>query len=181
MKLTLVTGNPNKAKETQGYTSIELDHQAVDLPEIQSLDVYEIVLAKAQAAFDQLQKPVIVEDTGLVFPFMGRLPGTFIKFFLSELKPEGMCRLADADPERRAVASVTYGVHDGTEVHIFTGIMSGMISQEPAGENGFGWDSIFIPDGADKTWASMTTEEQAPLSIRRQALAKIETWLAART
>lgn len=185
MTLTLITGNPNKARETRHYTSLHLEHQAVELPEIQSLDVYEIVRLKAQAAYEQLQKPVLVEDTSVIFPHLGRLPGPFIKWFLEELKPEGLCRLLDADPERRALASVNYGLHDGKEIHIFSGSISGTVSQHPSDKEGFGkafgWDVIFIPDGYSEPWSGFSEEDKLKTSIRRQALLKIEAWMAANT
>jgi inosine triphosphate pyrophosphatase len=177
MTLTFITGNPNKLKQTQKYAPFVTQSQALDLPEIQSLDPVEVATVKAEAAFALVQKPILIEDTSVVIECLGRLPGPFIKWFLEELEPVGLCRLADADPKRRAHAMVTYAVHDGQEVHIFTGSSTGTISQEPIGSNGFGWDAVFIPEGCATTQANMQDDERERVSIRRQALEKVGEWL----
>lgn len=178
MTITLITGNLKKLQELQRFTSLEIDHAKIDLPEIQSLDPAEVVRVKAEAAYAALGRPVLVDDTSVVFPSLGRLPGPFIKWFLDELQPEGLCRLVDSDPERKAIATVTYGLHDGQNVTQFSGSLRGTVSQHPEGENGFGWDSIFIPEGRTKTRASMTPEEQAGVSIRQELLQELEAWVA---
>jgi XTP/dITP diphosphohydrolase len=55
--------------------------------------------------------------------------------------------------------------------------MRGEISQFPRGENGFGLDSIFVPEGYTKTWGEMTEEEQNQTSVRKLALKKLQEYL----
>ncbi len=184
VSLTLVTGNVGKVTQTRQYLSVPITHEALDLPEIQSLDAIEVVTAKAQSAFAALGKPVLVEDTTFTMPQYGRLPGTFIKFFLEDIGPEGLCRLADADPQRSAIGTVHYALAyknpdgENCEVKIFTGSITGTVSQAPAGNNGFGWDSVFIPAGESEPWATFSDEKKDTFSIRAQALQKLEAWLA---
>lgn len=173
--LTFVTSNPAKAREIQQYVrNVRFEIVALDLHEIQSLDLREVVEHKAYDAYKRLQKPVIAEDTSLVFHALGRLPGPLIKWFLKELRPEGLCQLLDAYSDRHATASVFFGVCDGEVVRVFEGNADGSIAPAPRGAENFGWDSVFIPRGAARTWGEMTLEEKWATSMRRQALEKLD-------
>jgi len=63
-------------------------HEKIDMDEIQSLDLDEVVEHKVRQAYEIAKKPILVEDTALEFPALGKLPGTFIKFFIQELGHE---------------------------------------------------------------------------------------------
>jgi len=63
--LVFVTSNLNKVREAEAVLGRALDHRAIDLSEIQSLDLAEVVRTKAAAAWRQIRRPVLVEDTGL--------------------------------------------------------------------------------------------------------------------
>lgn len=78
MKITLITGNLGKAEEVSRYIGFPVEHQQIDLEEIQSLDLEEIVKDKAVRAFEKIQSPVLVEDVSFVFHSLGGLPGPFI-------------------------------------------------------------------------------------------------------
>ena len=52
---------------------------------------------------------------------------------------------------------------------MFSGEVRGQIARAPRGDRGFGWDTIFIPDGETRTFAEMTPEEKDRLSMRRKA------------
>lgn len=175
VKLILVTGNPAKEAEIGWYTRhVQFETVSLDIPEIQSLDLREVVQQKAQEAYQQVRRPVIVEDTSLVFHALGRLPGPLIKWFLKELRPEGLCRLLDAYSDRHATASVFFGMCDGEVVRVFEGSADGSIAPAPRGAENFGWDSVFILRGAARTWGEMTLEEKWATSMRRQALEKLD-------
>ncbi len=175
--LTFITSNESKVAQVKQYLDIPLQHRAIDLPEIQSLDLHEVVTAKAKAAFEIIQTPVLVEDTSLEFLALGTLPGPFIRWFMAELGVNGLCRLLDAYDNRTARASVCFGLYDGNDIHFFESEVAGSIAKTPRGGNGFGWDPIFIPEGQDKTWAEMTSEEQLATAVRRPALQKLELFL----
>ena len=157
-QLTFITGNADKATWTQRYLKQPLSHHKLDLPEIQSLDAHEVVEYKVKEAYKILHQPVLVEDTSLVFNTLGKLPGTLIKWFISELGNEGLCKLINTD-DRTAVATVLFGYYDGNKVLFGEGNINGTITKSPRGTNGFGWDPIFIPDGQTKTHAELTPEE----------------------
>ncbi len=177
-ELTFITGNSAKAEQLGWHLGIEISHQSVDLTEIQSLDLQEVVEHKARRAFAIVHGPVLVEDTSLVFKTLGRLPGPLIKWFLQELDNDGLCKLLDGYENRSALATVLFGYYDGQTFQTFAGEMQGTIAQAPRGDRGFGWDPIFVPKGHTKTWGEMTKEEQLTTSMRRIALKKLERVLA---
>ena len=170
--LTFITGNLNKLKWTQRYIHLPLEHKKLDLVEIQSLDSKTVVEHKAKEAFAIVKKPVLVEDTSLIFNAWGNLPGTFVKYFIEELGNVGLCKLL-TDSDRSAIAKATYGVFDGNKLFIFEGAIQGSIATMPIGNEGFGWNPIFIPNGCEKTYAEMTDEETDQVSIRKIALEKM--------
>ena len=175
--LTFITSNPSKAEQLSYHLDFPITHKHIDLYEIQSLDLKEIVEQKAREAYQQVQSPVLIEDTSLIFNALGKLPGTLIKWFLCELGNEGLCKLLVSNTDRSAIAQVMFAVYDGTEMHFFDGSTEGTISDNPRGADGFGWDPIFIPKGYTKTWGEMDIEEQKNTSMRRIALKKLENFL----
>jgi len=69
-----VTGNPYKAEKLSEYLGIHLEHIKIDLDEIQSTSLHEIVEHKVKRAYEKTGKPVLVEDVGLEFEALGKLP-----------------------------------------------------------------------------------------------------------
>ena len=176
-KLTFITGNAAKAEQLGRHLNFPVTHQKVDLVEIQSLDLAEIVKHKAKEAFKIVGTPVLIEDTALVFTALDKLPGPLIKWFLTALDNKGLTRLLDGYKDRSARAEVLFGLYDGTTLRTFFGSAEGSIAKQPRGDRGFGWDPIFIPRGYDKTWGEMTPEVQKETSMRRIALKKLESEL----
>ncbi len=176
--LTFITGNASKAEQLAYHLNAPVAHRKVDLPEIQSLDLAEIVDQKARSAYEIVGSPVLVEDTALVFHALGRLPGPLVKWFLTELGNDGLTQLLNGYDNRAATARVLFGWFDGQELRTFTGEMAGRIAEQPRGEQGFGWDPIFIPAGYDRTWGEMSPQEQKATSMRRMALQQLEAMLS---
>lgn len=177
-KLTFITGNAEKAAQLRFHLDYPVTHQKLDLPEIQSLDLEEIATEKARAAYEEIEAPVLVEDTSLTFNALDKLPGPLIKWFLNTLGNDGLVKLLSGFEDKTARAEVCFALHDGSQTKIFKGEVGGQIASVPKGEKGFGWDPIFIPEGADKTWGEMSAEEQKQTSMRRIALAKLQKHLA---
>lgn len=168
--VTFITGNAKKAEFMSKFLGYPVDHRKIELDEIQSLDVLEVIEHKAKQAYDKVKTPVLVEDIGLYFNAMGRLPGVFIRWFLEEIGNEGMCHLLDAYDDRSAVAKVCTAYYNGLLLKIFTGEVNGHISDKPHGDDGFGWNCIFVPSGADKTYAEMDGEETEKFSLRTRTV-----------
>ena len=175
--VTFITSNPGKARLLGQYLDLPFVHKNIDLIEIQSLDLTEIIEHKAKEAYRYLHSPVLVEDASLRFLALGKLPGPLVKWFLSELGTHGLCKLLDQHEDRSALAEVQFGFYDGRSFQIFAGKREGSIAPAPRGTNGFGWDAIFIPNGSHKTWAEMTNEESKQTSMRSDALKRLEDYL----
>jgi non-canonical purine NTP pyrophosphatase (RdgB/HAM1 family) len=166
MNVTFITGNQGKADFLAKYLDLDIPHQEVDLDELQSLDLHEIVEHKIKQAYSIVKKPVLVEDVSLVIEAMGQLPGPFIKWFLESMGLEGICKLARNYENDNAVGRVCFAYYDGQVLEFFDGKAEGIVPEKPRGNNGFGWDSIFIPKGAGKTYAEMDDVEIEKYGIR---------------
>lgn len=160
MNVIYVTGNDHKAKYFSKMVGIEIAHQKADVDEIQSLDAEEIITKKAKQAYELLKKPVIIEDTFLVFDSMGRLPGTFVKWFIDEVGLEAMCNLAiGKNGSSGATAGAAIAYYDGKNMQVFKSSLRGTIAKTLRGESGFGWNRIFIPDGSNSTLGEMSDKD----------------------
>lgn len=157
-KVVFITGNQKKADYLSKYLGHQIDHVKLDLDEIQSLDLKEVVRHKMIQAYKKVKKPVLVEDVALEFSAFGQLPGTFIRWFLEEMQFEEICALLEGK-DRGAMARCIFGYFDGKKEYYFEGSLSGRIPEEPAGTGGYGWDPIFIPQGYDVTRAELSEED----------------------
>lgn len=81
---TFITGNQSKTDYLSRQLGVQLDHKKVDLDEIQSTDLHEIVEHKFRQAYEVCGTPVLVEDVSLVFNALGELPGPYIKWFVEK-------------------------------------------------------------------------------------------------
>ncbi|MBA2691025.1 MAG: RdgB/HAM1 family non-canonical purine NTP pyrophosphatase [Rubrobacter sp.] len=183
MRAIFVTSNENKRREAEGVLGVKLDAASPELPEIQSLDFAEVVRHKALAAYDALAldlppTPILVEDSGIVFGAWNGMPGALTKWFLESSGNEGLLKMLASFEDRSARAVCCVAVVDGAgEVEVFTGEVGGTISEEPRGEGGFGWDSIFVPEGSSRTYAEMGEEKNSD-SHRARAFRSAGKWLA---
>jgi non-canonical purine NTP pyrophosphatase (RdgB/HAM1 family) len=154
MNAVFVTGNSNKAKYFSELIGLKIDHMAANTDEIQSLELREVTEAKARSAYRQIKRPVIVEDVSLQINSFGRLPGTFIKWFIDEIGLEKICSMLNGE-DRQALARCGYGYFDGRGFHYFEGSLKGHIVTEPKGDSGFGWNAGFVPEGTELTLGEM--------------------------
>lgn len=164
------TTNANKLREVNEILGKNLEQLAIELYEPQGLDVVDVIRQKAEDAFRQTGKIVLVEDTALEFLAWNGLPGALIKWFLETVGNEGLLKMLQGYADRKAIARTAVGFFDGQKVHVFVGSIEGIISQDVCGTRGFGWDPIFIPSGHDKTFAEMTAKEKNSVSMRVLAL-----------
>jgi non-canonical purine NTP pyrophosphatase (RdgB/HAM1 family) len=101
----------------------------------------------------------------------GGLPGALIKWFLKAVGEPGICQMMNNFQERDAWAKTAIATYDGVdEPNFYTGIVYGKIADQPSGSGGFGWDQVFIPNGAVKTFGEMSGPEKDQYSMRRQAI-----------
>ena len=161
------------------HMGMDIAHQSLDLEEMQSTSLEEIVEHKVRQAFATLQSPVLVEDVALGFDGLNGLPGPFVKFFVNvEDGLEKMCRMCDGLNNRSATASCVFGYFDGKRLELFKGTLSGSIAVHPAGDSGFGWDKIFCPAGyGGRTRAELTPEEDEQTYTTIKPFAKVREFL----
>lgn len=174
--VTFITGNQKKADYLARYLDHPITHQKVELDEMQSLDLHTVVEHKVKQAYAAIQKPVLVEDVSLEFCALGRLPGTFIRFFMDEMPAARICQLLD-NLDRQAIARCMFGYYDGNELRFFEGRLDGTIAIEPAGQNGFGWDTIFIPEGYTVTRACLSEEDDQKTYVTLKPFAQVKAFL----
>ena len=175
--ITLVTGNAGKLAEWQRLFSAEfkLETAAIDLDEIQSLDLEAIVEDKAKRAYERLGEPVIVEDVSAGLVKLGGLPGPFVKFFEVQLGAGALLQLAGG-PGSPAIVICCVAFYDGKTTITARGEITGTVVAL-RGEQGFGFDKCFMPDGSNKTFGEMSFAEKDSFSHRARAVKALLTQL----
>ena len=174
--ITFITGNQKKADNLARLIGMSVEHIKLDLDEIQSLDLREVVEHKARQAYAKVQKPIIVEDVALEFEALGRLPGTFIKFFIEEMSLEDICRLLDGR-SRRATGRCGYGYCDADGFVYFESSLGWQIAEHPGGDNWFWWDPIFIPDGYDTVRSLLSPDNYDTVYLQIKPIRQVREFL----
>jgi XTP/dITP diphosphohydrolase len=178
--ICFVTGNKHKLKAAQDILKRKLNNKDVDVDEIQTVDVEEVVKEKAKLSYDIIKKTVMVEDTGFYLDAWNGFPGALIKWSLKKMGYKDLCKAMEPFKNRNVILKACICLYNGKDFKIFTGEVKGTIPMKPRGVSKFGeqsFDSIFVPDGYDKTFAEMTLEEKNPLSHRKFALEKMKSFL----
>lgn len=176
--LIFATGNKDKLREAGEILKIPLKGTSLEIEEVQSLDLVKVATLKAKEYYKLLKKPLFVEDGSLSFEALNGLPGTYINDVHKAIGNEGLVKLISGK-NRKAEAKVAIVYIDkNAKGHTFIGKIEGSISNKPKGENGFGWDAIFIPKGGTKTFAEMTLQEKNKYSMRKKALLSFSEWLS---
>lgn len=175
-KLYFATTNEGKLKEARKILKVEVEGTPLEIEEIQSTDIEKIAIDKAQKYFEELKKPIFVEDVGFEIQALKNLPGPYISTFLKTVGNEGILDMIKGKSDRVAVAKTAVVYIDESRYEVFVGEVKGMISEEVKGE-GFGFDPIFIPKGEKRTFGELSLEEKNKYSMRAIALKKMKKWL----
>lgn len=174
--IVVVTSNKNKVSEINEILGTKYKVSKIDVPEIQSLDINEVISHKAKSAFEKFKKPVLVEDISFETKVLNGLPGPFIKFFLETVGTKGIVKMIGrGQTNTTAIAAVA--IYDGKNLKIFKGQVEGTLSPKDKGSSGFGFDKIFIPKGYKRTYAQMSSELKNKISHRAKALKKLKKYL----
>ena len=196
--IMIATGNMGKAKEfgkmfaKAGY-QIKTMKDFPELPEVQETGqtFEENARLKAETIANILQCPVLADDSGLTVDALGGMPGIYSARFAGEQKSDAsnnaklLHELTDVADENRTAqfhCTLVFAAPQ-KESLVVEGIWNGRIARIPRGENGFGYDPLFIVDGLEKTSAELTPEEKNEISHRGQAMKKLDglwqAWLEA--
>jgi len=180
MKIYFVTGNINKIKEANIILKdldVEIEQIKIAYPEIQGT-LEEVAEFGAKWVYNILKKPVIVEDSGFFVEALNGFPGTYSRFVQETIGNEGILKLLEDKDNRNAYFKTVIGYCDENGVKLFKGIVKGRVSNEIRSKGyGFAYDSIFIPEGEEKTFAEMTTEEKSQISHRKRAFEEFKKFL----
>ena len=174
--LVVVSTNPGKIEEINAILGTNHKVSTIDVTEIQSLDLDQVITAKAKAAYAKIKKPVLVTDVSLEIEALGSLPGPFVKFFLKTLGEEGTVRLIKGKSTKTKVTDAV-GIYDGKILKIFKGSVYGHLVPKKRGKNGFGFDFVFVPNGYKKTYSQLSKSEKNKISHRALALKKLKKYL----
>ncbi|MBR6137056.1 MAG: non-canonical purine NTP pyrophosphatase [Bacilli bacterium] len=164
-KITYVTGNWAKIASAKQYLEplgYEIDNIKIETPEIQSDDVTEVAKYSAKWAANELNIPVIKNDTGFFIKHYNGFPGAYMKYMDETLKVDGLLKLMEGVEDRSAYLKETIAYCEpGGEPIVFEGKTEGTIAYESSGEYGWGIiDHVFIPKGENKTLGNFPDEER---------------------
>ena len=187
-QIVLASNNRHKLKEIQ---SVLNPIKVISLSELNfNKDIAETAstfegnaLLKCEAIFKEFGQPVIADDSGLCVPALNNEPGVYsaryagpkatdydnCKKLLNELSQH-------INREAYFVSVICYYINPYT-IHYFRGELTGSIGFEITGNQGFGYDPVFIPDNGSKTLAEFTQQEKNRISHRAKALAQFTDFL----
>lgn len=180
-KINLATKNLDKYEEMRNILdNYNLDLRVVDLKgmEIQAFSVLSVAEQSAKVIATKTKEPFIVEDSGIYINSLYGFPGPYSSFVYKTIGLGGIVRLIKNREDKTAEfhSAIVYG-EDGKIVKSFVGITEGLISTNLQGDQGFGYDPIFIPKGKKKTFAEMSLIEKNEISHRAKATRIFAEWL----
>ncbi len=191
MKLNFATNNNHKLKEVQEVLGdsfqIESLHELgihEDIPENQQT-LEGNALQKARFLYQRTGESCFADDTGLEVEALNGAPGVYSARYAGESKNslDNMALLLknmEGKQNRKArFRTVIALILDGKE-YLFEGIVNGVITEQPRGTAGFGYDPLFVPDGYATTFAEMDSESKNAISHRGLAVEKLAAFLLKR-
>ena len=185
MKKTIyfITSNKGKALEAKVKFSpfnIDIVQKNLGYPEIQADSLEDVALFGLRDVRKRFNGSFFLEDAGLFINSLDGFPGVYSAYVYHTIGYGGILKLlANFDENKRKAyfKSVIAYSEPNKKPLVFIGECSGKISIKSLGNNGFGFDPIFIPDGEEKTFAQMDTEEKNRFSHRGKSLEKLINFL----
>jgi XTP/dITP diphosphohydrolase len=188
MQLIFATNNRNKAEEIRvaipdSFSIITLEEAGIhiDIPEPHA-SFEENAREKVQTIHRITNGNCFGEDTGLEVAALNGEPGVKSARYAGEKRSDAaniaklLNRMSLVTERQARFRTVICLLFNDVEYY-FDGLCAGTIAKEPTGSMGFGYDSIFIPTGSDKTFAEMSLTEKNAFSHRRKAVDKLVTFL----
>lgn len=181
-EIIIASRNKGKLAEFEALFSTEnvrvLSISSFEVPEIEETGVTfrENSLIKAQFCAAKLGLPCLADDSGLCVDALEGKPGVFTAQYgepeklLAEMQPH-------ANRKAHFVCVLCLAWPNGRGPVFFEGRVDGEISVNLQGDSGFGYDPVFKPNGAQRTYAQMTKPEKAETSHRAQALEAMKAWV----
>jgi len=182
--IIFATNNQNKVEEVRAvlgsrFNIITLKEAGIDIDIPEPHDTLEAnATEKSKTIFEITKQNCFSEDTGLEVVALNGEPGVKSARYAGESRgfddniEKLLGKLASADDKTARFRTVISLILEGKE-YLFEGICTGKIIAERKGNNGFGYDPVFIPDGSDTTFAEMNMAEKNKFSHRKKAMEKL--------
>ena len=185
MKIILASNNPGKIKEFREILS-KFNIMVVSLKELgfdgdiveDGLTFEENAIIKAKTIYEKYRIPVISDDSGLCVDALGGAPGIYSARYggvETDLDRTNLVlKHMENETNRKAHFHCSIVLYlSEEEFHHFEGKVYGTLDYEVKGENGFGYDVIFIPDGYKDTFGIIDSEIKNKISHRAQAIQQL--------
>ena len=188
-KVWFMTGNRGKVAEAKhalqplGFDVVQLQVEGVEISEPQADDLEEIARSKIQQAILHLPSPddaLLVEDAGLFVDALDGFPGVYSAYALKTIGFNGLLNLLQDTTQRTGSFHAVAALWLDGKIHFSRGICQGEIAMQASGNDGFGFDPVFIPHSIQykgvaystdgKTFADVDMMEKEKFSHRRKAL-----------
>lgn len=198
LDLVFATSNPNKVKEVAKGINAAINFRSLkdigceeDVPET-SDTIIGNAIQKAQYVYDNYNCNCFAEDTGLEIEALDNRPGVYTARYAGESRDPSanmnlvLEELANVSNRKARFVTVFALMLDG-EMFTFEGVCEGVILEEKAGKEGFGYDPIFQPNeqqpinGKMLSFAQMSIEQKYAISHRGKALRKLMAFLKEKT
>lgn len=182
--IIFATNNENKVEEVRAvlgsrFNIITLKEAGIDIDIPEPHDTLEANASeKSNTIFAITNKNCFSEDTGLEVVSLNGEPGVKSARYAGESRSfddnieKLLTKLSDIDNKTARFRTIISLILDGEE-YLFEGICTGRIIAERKGNNGFGYDPVFVPDGSDKTFAEMDMDGKNKFSHRKKAMEKL--------
>ena len=183
-RLVIASHNPGKVEEIAAllapFAVETIAAGSLGIPEPEETgDSFEANAAlKARAATEASGLPALADDSGLVVPALGGAPGIYSARWAGPAKDFQLAmervhrELGNKDPSARFVAVLALA-RPGGDTELFRGEVEGSLAWPPRGDRGFGYDPMFIPQGATLTFGEIDPAEKHHISHRARAFAKL--------
>lgn len=188
MKLVFASNNKNKIQEIKHQLPPEIELLSLedigcleDIPE--TADTIEgNAILKADYVTKNYGYNCFADDTGLEVDALNGAPGVYSARYAGEQKDanDNMNKILaelDGKTNRNARFKTVIALNINNKQHLFTGIVNGTITTEKTGNEGFGYDPVFKPEGLDVTFAQISLSEKALLSHRGRAVTQLISFL----
>jgi len=188
MKLIFASNNEHKIKEIRSILGKSIMVMSLrdmnieeDIPE-EEPHLEGNALSKARYIHNITGMNVFADDTGLEVESLGGQPGVKSARFAGESKDfsaniDKLLTMLGTQSNRQARFRTVIALIYNDKEHLFEGIVEGSIIHERRGNEGFGYDPVFVPEGKTKTFAEMDLSEKNTVSHRARALEKLRTFL----
>ena len=189
MKLVFATNNKHKVDEVRKITS----HHPVEIVSLAEINCFDDIpetadtlegnaLQKAHYIQEKFGLNCFADDTGLEVEALNNAPGVYSARYAgpghdSEANMKKLLHEMEGKENRKARFRTVIALVWNGKTYTFDGIVNGTITTTKRGENGFGYDPIFIPEGYEQTFAELGNDIKNQISHRAKAVEKLDEFL----